>query len=138
MKIRPQEKIDNFAFKNSNIIIEGLIWKRKDYFSWKKFEPVRKLPYFALFKKRLGPGPGRLSDQKIYVTALITFVYGQNKLPLLLSKAAWSISYLRYPCGSDKIRIGSTLLVIRIYCLLLPFVLIFASVWIYHNLFKPA
>ena len=37
-KIRPQAKIDNFAFKNSNIIIEGLIWKRKDYFSWKKFE----------------------------------------------------------------------------------------------------
>ena len=36
-KIRPQEKIDNFAFKNSNIIIEGEIWKRKDYFSWKKF-----------------------------------------------------------------------------------------------------
>ena len=59
MKIRPQEEIDNFAFKNSNIfalslgqflyvkiyefnfgsrqnsniIIEGLIWKRKDYFS---------------------------------------------------------------------------------------------------------
>ena len=26
-------KIDNFAFKNSNIIIEGLVWKRKDYFS---------------------------------------------------------------------------------------------------------
>ena len=37
-KIRPQAKIDNFAFKNSNIIIEGLIWKRKDYFLWKKFE----------------------------------------------------------------------------------------------------
>ena len=37
-KIRPQAKIDNFAFKNSNIIIEGLIWKRKDYFSWKKFK----------------------------------------------------------------------------------------------------
>ena len=30
MKIRPQEKIDNFAFKNSNIITEGLFWKRKD------------------------------------------------------------------------------------------------------------
>ena len=38
MKIRPQAKIDNFAFKNSSIIIEGIIWKRKDYFSWKKFE----------------------------------------------------------------------------------------------------
>ena len=25
LKIRPQAKIDNFAFKNSNIIIEGLI-----------------------------------------------------------------------------------------------------------------
>ena len=37
-KIRPQANIDNFAFKNSNIIIEGLFWKRKDYFSWKKFE----------------------------------------------------------------------------------------------------
>ena len=30
MKIRPQVKIDNFALKNSNIIIEGLFWKRKD------------------------------------------------------------------------------------------------------------
>ena len=29
-KIRPQAKIDSFAFKNSNIIIEGLFWKRKD------------------------------------------------------------------------------------------------------------
>ena len=29
-KIRPQVKIDNFALKNSNIIIEGLSWKRKD------------------------------------------------------------------------------------------------------------
>ena len=28
----------NFAFKNSNIIIEGLVWKRKDYFTWKKFK----------------------------------------------------------------------------------------------------
>ena len=37
-KIRAQAKIDNFAFKNSNIIIEGLIWKRKDYFLWKKIE----------------------------------------------------------------------------------------------------
>ena len=37
-KIRTQTKIDNFAFKNSNIIIEGPIWMRKDYFSWKKFE----------------------------------------------------------------------------------------------------
>ena len=38
VKIRPQAKIDNFAFKNSNIIIEGIIWKRKDYFQRKKFE----------------------------------------------------------------------------------------------------
>ena len=38
MKIRPRAKIDNFAFMNSNIIIEGLFWKRKDYFTWKKFE----------------------------------------------------------------------------------------------------
>ena len=37
-KIRPQAKIDNFAFKNSNIIIEGLFWKRKYYFPWKKLE----------------------------------------------------------------------------------------------------
>ena len=37
-KVRPQAKIDHFAFKNSNIIIEGLIWKRKDYFPWKIFE----------------------------------------------------------------------------------------------------
>ena len=37
-KIRPQAKIDNFAFKNSNIIIEGLFWKREDYFTWKTFE----------------------------------------------------------------------------------------------------
>ena len=37
-KIRPQAKIGNFAFKNNNIIIEGLIWKNKDYFPWKKFE----------------------------------------------------------------------------------------------------
>ena len=42
MKIRPQAKIDNFVFKNGNIIIEGLIWKRKDYFSWKKFETRKK------------------------------------------------------------------------------------------------
>ena len=35
-EIRPEAKIDNFAFKNSNIIIERLIWKRIDYFSWKK------------------------------------------------------------------------------------------------------
>ena len=32
MKIRPLAKIDNFAFKNSDIIIKGLIRKRKDYF----------------------------------------------------------------------------------------------------------
>ena len=42
MKIRPQAKIDNFAFKNSNITIEWLIWKKKDYFSWKKFETQEK------------------------------------------------------------------------------------------------
>ena len=38
LKIRPLAKIDNFAFKNSNIIIKGLFWKRKDYSTWKKFE----------------------------------------------------------------------------------------------------
>ena len=30
--------MDNFAFKNSNIIVEKVIWKGKDYFPWKKFE----------------------------------------------------------------------------------------------------
>ena len=30
-KIRPQAKIDNFDFKNSNIIIEGLFFQRKDF-----------------------------------------------------------------------------------------------------------
>ena len=29
-KIRPQAKIDNFSFKNSNIIVKGLFWMRKD------------------------------------------------------------------------------------------------------------
>ena len=37
-KIRPQAKIHNFAFKNSNIIFKGIILKKKDYFSWKQFE----------------------------------------------------------------------------------------------------
>ena len=32
MKIRPLAKIDNFVFKNSNLIIEKLILQRKDYF----------------------------------------------------------------------------------------------------------
>ena len=41
MKIRPQAKIDNFAFKNSNIIIEGLIGKRKDFFPWEKFDMLK-------------------------------------------------------------------------------------------------
>ena len=31
-KIKSQTKIHNFAFKNSNIVIEGIIQKRKDYF----------------------------------------------------------------------------------------------------------
>ena len=35
---RPYAKIDNFAFKNSNINIEMLIWKENDYFLWTKFE----------------------------------------------------------------------------------------------------
>ena len=30
--IRPQEKIYNFAFKNSNIVIGEIIQKRRDYF----------------------------------------------------------------------------------------------------------
>ena len=37
-KIRPHAKIDNFSFKTRDIIIEGLIRKRKDYFSWKILE----------------------------------------------------------------------------------------------------
>ena len=37
-KIRPQAKIDNFAFKNSNIIMEELFWKRKDYIPWKNLK----------------------------------------------------------------------------------------------------
>ena len=31
-KIRSQAKIHNFSFKNSNIVIEGIIQKRKYYF----------------------------------------------------------------------------------------------------------
>ena len=31
-KISPQAKIYNCAFKNINIVIEGIIQKRKDYF----------------------------------------------------------------------------------------------------------
>ena len=42
MKIGPQAKIDNFAFKNSNIIIEAVIYKRKDYFPCKKTEAQNK------------------------------------------------------------------------------------------------
>ena len=37
-KIRPQAEIDNFSFTNSNIIIEGVIKKKKRLFSIKKFE----------------------------------------------------------------------------------------------------
>ena len=35
-KLDLRQKIDNFAFKNSNIIIEGLIWKRKESFFQEK------------------------------------------------------------------------------------------------------
>ena len=35
------DKRDNFAFKNSNIIIEGIIWKRKYYFQRMKFETYK-------------------------------------------------------------------------------------------------
>ena len=35
--IHDPRKVD-LRQKNSNIIIEELFWKRKDYFSWKKFE----------------------------------------------------------------------------------------------------
>ena len=60
-KIRPQAKIDNFSFTNSNIIIEGLTWKGKDYFSWKKIETqknyVNNKFYFCpnLFSYRFEP-----------------------------------------------------------------------------------
>ena len=37
-KIKPQAKRHNFAFKNSNIVIKGIIQKRKDYFLQKNFE----------------------------------------------------------------------------------------------------
>ena len=36
-KMRPEAKIDNFSFMNSNIIIEGIIWKKRDFLK-KKFE----------------------------------------------------------------------------------------------------
>ena len=67
-KIRPQAKIDNFAFKNSNIIIEGRILKRKDSFSWKKFETQKnnfiKKYYFCpnLFSYRFEPNFKKLCD----------------------------------------------------------------------------
>ena len=32
-KIRPKAKIHNFTFKNSNIVIQVIIQKEKDYFS---------------------------------------------------------------------------------------------------------
>ena len=38
VKIRLQAKISNFTFKNSNIIIGGIISKREDYFPRKTFE----------------------------------------------------------------------------------------------------
>ena len=71
------------------------------------------------------------------VMALIRSVYGPNKVSLLLTEEAWSIPYLRYPYGSDRIRIRSTLLVIRILCLMLPFfwfLLLFDSVITFPNL----
>ena len=67
-KIRPQAKIDNFAIKNSNIIIEGLFWKRKDYFTRKKFKTqknnfINKF-YFCpnLFSYRFLPNFKKLCD----------------------------------------------------------------------------
>ena len=45
-KIRPQAKIDNYAFKNSRIIIEGLIWERKDYFHEKNLKKKKLLINF--------------------------------------------------------------------------------------------
>ena len=77
--------------------------------------PVWKLLFFPYLKKGSDQVRGKLPDQQIDVTALIRFVYGPNKLPLLLTKAVWSIPYLRHPYGLDRMRIRSTLLVIRIY-----------------------
>ena len=37
-KIRPQVKIHDFAIKNSNIVIEGIIWKKRDYLPRNIFE----------------------------------------------------------------------------------------------------
>ena len=37
-KIRPQAKIHNFAFNYSNIVIEGIIQKKKDYFLLKNLK----------------------------------------------------------------------------------------------------
>ena len=118
-----------------NMMGKEAIWTLTNWF-WRSQNCL----IFPYLKKGSDRFRSRLPDQKIYVTALIRFVYGPNKLPLLLTKAAWSIPYLRYPYGPDRILIRSTLLVIRIYCLLLPmpFVSIFASVWLCHNLFKPA
>ena len=56
-----------------------------------KVLPVRKLPYL---KKGSDHVRSRLPDQKIYVTALIRFVYGPNKLPLL-TKAFAAVAYKR-------------------------------------------
>ena len=67
-KIRPQAKIDNIAFKKSNIIIEGLFWKRKDYFTWKKFETqknnfINKYYYWPnFFSYRFLPNFKKLCD----------------------------------------------------------------------------
>ena len=36
--------LHNFAFKNRNIIIERIIWKKNDYFLWKKLKH-RKIIY---------------------------------------------------------------------------------------------
>ena len=47
--------------------------------------PLRKLPYL---KKGSDQVRSRLPGQKIYVTALIRFVYGPNKRPILITKAA--------------------------------------------------
>ena len=41
-KIRPQAKTHNFAFKNCNIAIEGIIQERKDYFLFLKNRNIEK------------------------------------------------------------------------------------------------
>ena len=44
-----KSKLHNFAFKNSNIVIQGIIQTRKDYFLYKKHLKQRKIMYLKNF-----------------------------------------------------------------------------------------